>query len=324
METIFTVIVIIFLYFNVYTFMVSRQNTLEDTATQVQQIDFERSIEQLNIIRPLFTIGSGQVALRCTINNTGPLAVQLVRLWVIDENTSEHANAILSIALSPGDVTQFSRVVSIPSASKSHQYSFWLVTARGNAVTIAVPEKNVLMSAVSSGIGSILLDFNNFRYFNVTRQGKKYFLANLQGSSGYQVNEDSHAWDGVAFGVRLTNLDSKNRSITLDASSVLFSLFPESVTQVRGAAWYLVNVNLTDGEIYSTVPSIQMPYGQPVTLFFASQNMITGNNFSPAFSSFTGTAPVNLALIGTIGTAGNSQPFGQNIPFVSIVINSKG
>jgi hypothetical protein len=47
--------------------------------------------------------------------------------------------------------------------------------------------------------------------------------------------------------------------------------------------------------------------------------MISGSTtFSPSKADFTKTAPVNLALIGTIG----GSPYGQNIPFVSIYINN--
>jgi hypothetical protein len=100
---------------------------------------------------------------------------------------------------------------------------------------------------------------------------------------------------------------------------VFFSIFPTTPQQVRGSYWYIVNVNEQTGAISSTYTNVILPFNVPTAVYFASDHAIkTGLPFTGASAGFTGTSPVNLAFIGTV----SGTPFGQNIPFVSIQVNS--
>jgi len=157
-----------------------------------------------------------------------------------------------------------------------------------------------------------MMDFQNFTYYIVKGNQLNGFPS---GASGYVVSSNGA---DIAFRVILTNLDQQQRSITLSAYSVFFSIFPTNPQQVRGSYWYIVNFNGT-GYVSNTYSSVILPFNIPVAVYFASQSAITsGQTFTATAAVFTGTSPVNLALIGQLG----STSFGQNIPFVSILIQS--
>jgi hypothetical protein len=206
-------------------------------------------------------------------------------------------------------------VVPVPGAISSDQFNFWFVTARGNTVAVANPEQ-ITVSAVVKGVGSIILNFDDFRYFTIIKSGSKYFLDNFpQGSNGYSVTIPKTAI-AIAFRVKVTNLDPDQRNIIIDYPSVLFTLFPGTAQQPRGNYWYIVNVDTSNGNIQPSFTQIQLPYGQERYVYFASKApMIFTYGEEPGPSKFDGISPVNLALFGTIG---GSTPFGQNIPFVAI------
>jgi len=59
-------------------------------------------------------------------------------------------------------------------------------------------------------------------------------------------------------------------------------------------------------------------YNVPTAEYLASgQPIKTGSPFIPSSPVYTGTSPINLAIVGTKG----GQAFGQNIPFVSISVS---
>jgi hypothetical protein len=107
------------------------------------------------------------------------------------------------------------------------------------------------------------------------------------------------------------------RDIILYSSSVFFSIFPSGQQSIRGAFWYIVNVNSTTGAISDAYSSVTLVLNHVTHVYFAS---LEPGSLRPggAASNVLGTTPVNLALIGQIG----SDRFGQNIPFVSINIVS--
>jgi len=156
-------------------------------------------------------------------------------------------------------------------------------------------------------------DFQNFTYYNV--KGGRQLTPFPNGASGHVVSSDG---GNIAFRVILTDLDQQQRAINLSSRSVFFSIFPTSPQQVRGSYWYIVNVNGT-GVVSSTYTPVILSYNVPIEVYFASEHaIVSGNPFIGVPPSFAGTSPVNLALIGQLG----SSSFGQNIPFVSILVLS--
>jgi hypothetical protein len=303
-------------------FALDRNTAFEDSASQAKQMDFDRIAEQLTIfgIEPIPVTTTNKVDVNCIINNTGSLSVHLVRLWVKDTNNSAFNSVDTAIVLEPGNIKQVNRTVNVLGAAKSDMCSFWFVTSRGNTFTVAIPQQ-IATFAVVGGIGSVILNFDDFKYYNVIQEGSSWKLSNFpQGLNGYSIYMPKGC-PPIAFRVKLTNLDPQGRFITLDARSVLFSVFP-GIQQPRGDFWYIVNVNAVTGTISSpSFTAIPLPYGEEVAVFFASA-VPMGSDFKVVDTNqvFSGTSPVNLALTGTIG---GNEHFGQNLPFVAIYINNE-
>jgi len=220
-----------------------------------------------------------------------------------------------------GATLSLSSNVTVPGLFQGSAYSFssWLITARGNVVPLqkAITSYTTIVSSnVTQGIGALMMDFQNFTYYNVTGNNPYQLTPFPAGGSGYSVSSGGKS---IAFRVVFTNLDQQQRTINLTSDSVFFSIFPTTPQQVRGSYWYICNVNATTGVVPNTYAPVILNYNVPVAVHFASGNaIVTYQNFSPIAAQFTGTSPVNLALVGQIG----NSSFGQNIPFVSIKINS--
>jgi len=114
--------------------------------------------------------------------------------------------------------------------------------------------------------------------------------------------------------------------IILYSSSVFFSIFPHGknpAQTVMYSFWYIVNVNETSRQILTNYAPVVLPPPDatgvhPTSVFFASKFPVQTQGLTPWPAEFLGTCPVNLALVGTIGP----DLFGQNIPFVSVYVNS--
>ena len=133
--TIFMVLVVMYLYFNVFMFIQSRNVAFQDTISQSQQLDVDRNTEQITISNA--TMVNAQPNISCTITNTGPLPVQIVRLWVQDLEVKMHTTISISppIVLQPGSRTTQSFPINIAGASVNDPFCLWFVTARGNLVS---------------------------------------------------------------------------------------------------------------------------------------------------------------------------------------------
>lgn len=302
------------------------QNTVyNDAIRQINQIDSNRMSESVQVQNTTYNVGStNMISVSAQVQNQGSLSIQFVTFWIRISNetwTNYNFTKLSDMNLQAGAPYQFNMSIVVQGAITGASYSCasWLVTARGNVVALQqaqVSTNNIVISQTTQGIGALMMDFQNFTYYNVTKPGSSYILSGYpNGASGYFVQQGGL---GIAFQVTITNVDPDMRTITLTAPSVLFSTFPTTPQQIRAAYWYIVNVN-ADGAISNTFTPVVLPFNVSTLVFFASSEMISGGTlFEPSSSIFTKTAPVNLALIGTI----SSDPFGQNIPFVSIYIAS--
>jgi hypothetical protein len=319
---IFALVAIIAISTTVFLWTLSQDTIYNEEVKTLNQLELERLSEQVKGFNANCTICSdGEVTVTATLQNSGPLIVELTTLWVQTANAtwnSYNFTKLSGVYLKAGTNTTLYAHVKIAGVRSglTYQFAVWLITGRGNVVPLEEYTGKILIASVAQGIGALSIDFENFKYYNVTKQGSYYILVNYpNGASGYMVNQGG---DGIAFEVTLTNLDEKERIIVLSPASVLFSMFPTTEQQIRAAFWYIVNVN-DAGIISNAYSPIALPYGVKTKLYFASSRMISGGaTFLPSKASFTKTAPVNLALIGTIG----GSPYGQNIPFVSIYINN--
>jgi hypothetical protein len=138
--TIFMVLVVLFLYFNVFMFIQKQDARLQDAVSQSAQLDADRNMEQLTIVNGNYTLlGSDRIRITCTIINNSSIPVQIMRLWVQDYNNPPHSgNVSQPVILQPGgrpgpvsfDVNMGTTVTGPLRA--------WFVTSRGNLAPFMV------------------------------------------------------------------------------------------------------------------------------------------------------------------------------------------
>ncbi len=136
--TIFLVLVVLFLYFNVYMFIQNQDTNFQDAIGQSQQLDADRSMEKVAIASPIQapTIIDPQVTITCSITNNSPFPIKIMRLWVTDlstNNFNETDSLPLPLVLAPGNTSTESFTVILPNAQGPFYLEF--VTSRGNLVT---------------------------------------------------------------------------------------------------------------------------------------------------------------------------------------------
>jgi FlaG/FlaF family flagellin (archaellin) len=326
--SVFMVSVVLILSTGVFLWTLEQNTSYNDTIRQTNQLEADRLSESLNVLSTTYSVNAnGKVTVAAQIQNTGPSSIQFMTVWIKVSNSTPWTNYnfsnltnanVQSGAIFPLNVSLSVSGVLVNS-SASYTFASWLITTRGNAV--ALQQKTITsiisVSQTTQGIGALMMDFPNFTYYNVTGSDP-YFLNLTAGASGYYVQGAAEPKGQVAFRVILTNLDQNQRNITLASGSVLFFIFPSATGAFQGVAWYVVNVNGQTGAISKTYTSVTLVYNVATSVYFASGQPGTFTPKGIPSSFVPSIAPVNLALIGTIG----SSPFGQNIPFVSIYIQS--
>ena len=316
--TTFMVLVMMFLSTSVFLWTLS-QNTMYNEAVRARnQEEAERSSENIVALTGNYSVSGSEVTVNVVLKNVGSVAVQIINLWVLDSDPSNrrYTNKSLNLNLKSGDVLNLvgssGLKVTIPGADPSHIFTSWFVTAKGNTIPLE-KELGVIVAQLAQGIGSMALDFETFGYFTYETTTK---LANYPtGNVSFNIPKNEY----VAFRVRLTNLDPRKQSITLDSHSLFWQPGRPAVSE---GAWFIVNVR-DDGTIISidkgTYSPITIPYTETVTVIFASQNDLRLGSFSRLRTpNVDTTVAVFLLLHGTIGTS----PYAQNIPFVSIFYQS--
>jgi hypothetical protein len=149
--TIFMVLVVMFLFFNVFMFVQSQDVKVQNVVSQSQQIDSDRNIEynqvkflqQPTVIQDVYHpqqfIVSGII-----IQNNCPFPVKLVRLWIEDQGqTPSHANSLpvsWPSILDPGSsILLPTYSITIPGETSSiSRVNVWFVTSRGNQILTPV------------------------------------------------------------------------------------------------------------------------------------------------------------------------------------------
>ena len=136
--TIILVLVVLFLFFNVYMFMLSRDTDFQNAASRSQQLDADRNAESITITdAQILPSGPDTIIITCTLINNGSVPVQIVRLWLLDSSMPPPniTNMSVNIVMQSGiKRTSQSFIVSLPGALPTHLFALRLVTSRGNLV----------------------------------------------------------------------------------------------------------------------------------------------------------------------------------------------
>jgi hypothetical protein len=133
------VLVVMFLFYNIYLFKLNRDNDLQNAVSRSQQLDADRAAESLKIQSATKTGGSGfPIVVTCILKDDGSVPIQVVRLWLKDSTTSSitAVNASLlsqNVVLQPGASKIQTFTVTVPGALSSDSFTLTLVTSRGNS-----------------------------------------------------------------------------------------------------------------------------------------------------------------------------------------------
>jgi len=306
---IFLVLIVFFLYANVFTFILTQNTSYQEVLSEVNQRDIDRSDEKITVSNVNYTVVEDQVRVEAQVKNNGPVSVQIVTLWVVDTTIQKYGyNDTLNISMKSGDNLVFmglnALTVTIEDSNSLDVFTSWFVTDRGNLIPLE-KERGITVAHLAKGIGSLALEFYEFRYFTYESTQK---LGNYpDGTIGFDVPKNEY----VAFGCYLTNLDPAKQTIIIDSHSLFWQPGRPGVSE---GSWFIVNVN-ADGTIRGTYSSISLEYGETKMLVFASQNDLGLGSFSRLrTANVVTTVATFLLLHGTIG----SNAYAQNIPFVSL------
>jgi len=294
--SIFLVMIIIVIYFNVFMFLLNMNATYQEAISDVNQRDLESSYEKIVVSNVNYTVTEDKVLVEGTVKNNGAIPAQLIILWVLDKNVHKYGyNNSICINLKPGETYQFSNsdslIVNIDGASSTHGFSAWFVTSRGNLVPFQ-EQSRIIIASLAKGLGYIAMDFDSFRYYLVENLSQPYFSFQIP------VRKET------VLGVYLTNLDSSHRTINLTEYSCIWVSIPDSNAM---SSWKITKV--VNGTIVN-FDYVTLEYGRPTLVYFGpnSASQLADN-----------IAAANILLYGKIG----SEDYGQNIPFIAMYLSGK-
>lgn len=312
LATIFLVLILLFLYSQVYMFMQDENTKYQNAATEMNQISLEKNREEFAVSDLEYTVIDDQVFVEVQIKNISPIPVQLKTFWILDKNSNNHAYIdALNINMNSGDVKYFTGidtlVASLLDSDSSNVFSSWFVTSRGNLVPLEKQEEvdQTIIAHVALGIGSLAMDFDTFRYYTFETSTK---LENFpEGTHNFNVPKNEY----MAFGFYLSNFDLKKRPITFDAHSLFWQPGRSAVSE---GSWFIVNVD-DDGNIQSSFNPYSIDYGERRLIIFASKNDLDIGSFSRLK---TGNSVTTVATFLLLHGTKDDVYFAQSIPFVSM------
>lgn len=284
---------------NVFMWTISQNTVYSESVRESHQTDADRFNEKIVALNGNYTVDGDEVTVEAELTNAGSVAAQIINLWVFDTGPSNQRYNYTSlnlnlINLNPGDVFDSEVTVTIPGADPSHNFVSWFVTARGNTVPVTVT-KGVIVAQLAQGIGSISMDFPQFRYYEVPNNNDGTPL----GPPKYSFTIDSSKY--TVFAVMLTNLDPSHKDINLTGDSYIWMITPHTGEPIRGDAWYIRKVQ--DNKLASFDFQI-LKYDKPTMVYFGATK--------PKW--VIGVVPVNMLLFGKLGMS----DYGQNLPFIAL------
>lgn len=287
------------------------QNTIYFAAVRDKnQFEADRLSENMKVNTTSYAVNTnGSVTVLATLQNTGASSIQLKTVWVYVSNstwTNYNFSALSNTNVQSGTNFTLSAVLSVSGVNATASYNFasWLITARGNVVTLqqTTLTNNVIVSQVAQGIGSIAFNFEQFWHYDFSGTPAQGTTLPSASRMNYTISESNY----TVYHVALTDLDPLGQNIVLNGNSSIYIIGQHSET-VKYATWNLVNV--TNNKIYpSSGVQYNLLYGVPSELYFSGA---IGSSIDP-----NNPYPLNILLCGTKG----NNDYGQNIPFVSIYL----
>jgi len=292
--TVFLTLVIFAISTNVFLWTLSRNAEYTLAVKEENQKTADRLNEYVIASGTNYSVleAEEKVRIKVSLKNAGSLAVQLINIWVFDTTQEKYANEPVDVSLNPGQAMPYSLIVAL-SASNTSDFVSWFVTARGNTVPLQT-EEGVIIAELSQGIGSISMDFPQFRYHIYDAKN------NSLGPGKYEFSIPSK--EDTVLGAYLTNLDESRNDINLTHHSCIWLAETDSAARDD---WSITKV--VDNAVVDFDYKI-LEYGKPTLVFFGPT----------CPSSLSGITAVNILLYGTIG----SKDYGQNIPFISIYVTA--
>jgi len=310
---VFMVLIMMVLASSYFVYSLSQNNVYNNAVAQKNQLNVDRLSESAEVINTTYTpYTNGKVTVYAQIKNIGASSIQFLTVWLKVYNASwtnyNHSNLTDANVQGGSTFTLPPLNLTVSGFNSNFTYSFasWLITARGNVVPLQqtiVSANNIIVAQVSQGIGSISMDFKQFRYYDF---GSGYV------SNGTSLPSSKNSYsipnsNNTILAVLLTNYDNTTQDIILNANSYFWIITPQAGT-VKPAAWNIANV--TNGKYINSFSTQTLQYGKPTIVYFGPS--------SPSFaaSALPTVVPVFILLFGKIGT----DDFGQNIPFIAFYI----
>jgi hypothetical protein len=141
LATIIMVMIVMFLFYNVYLFKLGRDADYQNAISRSQQLDADQTSEVLTLLAFNSSLGGNNVVIISgTLINNGQVPIQIVRLWLQDISlpAPNVANVTLNVVLQPGARIFRSFQVFLSGTSSWHSFFVRFVTSRGNAVPASI------------------------------------------------------------------------------------------------------------------------------------------------------------------------------------------
>ncbi len=295
------VLVVLFLIFNVYMFTQQQNVGLQDTISQTQQLNADRTAEDITISDRLLVPNQDNLDVYCQVLNSGPIAVNLVSLWANDVNSQTHNSIPVSISLQPGETKNFNILMNLVDAQPSDaQIAVWFVTARGNLIPVTEAEDDISEIQLPE-TGSIKLDWRQIKYYDFgTTQPLSGAVLPAKATYGCTVPSNHY----VLIAAILTNLDPQQQSITLTNDTYIYAIAKNSKSgNPHDNVAFSMNIASVNGNKYNATFTTQtLRYNEPVVAYFGADTYEND------------ILPFNMVLF---GYTSSGIAYGQNIPFVT-------
>jgi FlaG/FlaF family flagellin (archaellin) len=300
--TIFLVLIALTVATNIFLWSFTQNASYNQTVKELNQMDADQSSERVVAYNTVYSISQDEVEVNTTMAAQGPRSAQIITVWVTwtSGNDIKYGYATVNINVTSGEHITQTINVTVPGALPGEGVcNGWLVTARGNSVPLEQRKaEDITIAEVAEGIGSIAMNFTNFKYFEVVDGILQDYPV---GNSAFELETGKD----IVLAVHLTNFDRDYRTIVLSSRSLLWAYFPKAPG--NPGKWPITAVNETTGAV--------VPYSD-ITLASMESKWIYFGPTAISANPKDSSGAVNLILLGTI----NGFDYGQNIPFVSIYV----